>query len=61
MTPCWLTYQTDVECFAAVQHFLQWCEEHSFDLNVQKTEEMLLDFREQLFVSQLSMEGVAVE
>ena len=53
---------SDSVYFAEVERFSNWCRDNSLDLNVKKTQEMLIDFRKALIViPDLFIDGVKVE
>ena len=48
--------------FAEIKRFRLWCRDNSLDLNVKKTKEMLIDFRNaQTVIKDLFIDGVKVE
>ena len=53
---------SDSVYFAEVERFSNWCRDNSFDLNVKKTKEMLIDFRKApTVIPDLFIDGVKVE
>ena len=50
-----------IDYFSAVQNFSEWCKVNYLDLNVKKTKELLIDFRnDPLPVPDLLVDGTVV-